>query len=265
MTSGYVRLSDGCGLFWRRDGVAGRPNIILSNSLGTTHRMWDTQIERLVQSHSIIRYDTRGHGQSDAPSGEYSIDRLAHDVVELADALEIDRFDFVGLSLGGMTGMKLGTLYPDRLATLSLCNTAAYMGPPESWQARIELVRRYGMAAIADAVIERSYTPRFRASQPQEVGRILDMLLETDREGYAGCCAAIRDMDQRSSISAIRVSTLVIGGMVDPATPPEKAAEIAETIPNSQLFYLEAAHLSNIEQSKDFTAVFTRFLDDTNA
>jgi len=264
MTSGHVRLSDGCEVFWRRDGGVGLPSVILSNSLGTTHRMWDAQVERLERSHSIIRYDTRGHGQSDAPSSEYSIDRLAKDVVELADALEIERFDFVGLSLGGMTGMKLGTLCPDRLATLSLCNTAAYLGPPESWQARIELVQRDGMAAIADAVIERWFTPRFRASQPQEVGRILDMLLGTNRDGYAGCCAAIRDMDQRPSISAIRVPMLVIGGTADPATPPEKAAEIADTVPNSRLCYLEAAHLSNIEQPDEFTGILARFLDGTN-
>jgi len=146
------------------------------------------------------------------------------------------------------------------LTRLVLANTAAWMGPPQAWQQRIDAVRETGMAAITDAVLDRWFTPGFRAQAPQAVAPVRDMLLATPPQGYAGCCAAIRDMDQRGSLSAIAAPTLVIGGLQDPATPPAKAEEIADGVPGAHLVMLDAAHLSNIEQPRAFTAALLDFL-----
>jgi 3-oxoadipate enol-lactonase len=256
----YVVVDDGRRIALRIDEPADRPPLLLSNSLGTTFRMWDAQMSHLSEAFRVIRYDSRGHGQSDAPAGDYSIGRLAADALAVLDSLQIETAAFVGLSKGGMVGQWLGAHAPERLTRLVLANTAAWMGPAQAWQARIDTVMRDGMGAITDAVLERWFTPGFRERAPEAVAPVRDMLLATAPQGYAGCCAAIRDMDQRASLSAIRVPTLVIGGLQDPATPPAKAEEIAAGVPDSRLVMLDAAHLSNIEQPQAFTAALLAFL-----
>jgi 3-oxoadipate enol-lactonase len=233
---------------------------MLSNSLGTTCRMWDRQIPALSGAFRVIRYDSRGHGQSDAPTGDYTIARLAGDALAVLDSLHIDRAAFVGLSKGGMVGQWLGAHAPERVTRLVLANTAAWMGPAQAWQARIDTVMERGMGAITEAVLERWFTPGFRDAAPEAVAPVRDMLLATAPQGYAGCCAAIRDMDQRTSLAAIHVPTLVIGGLQDPATPPAKAEEIAAGVVDARLVMLDAAHLSNIEQAEAFTAALLAFL-----
>jgi 3-oxoadipate enol-lactonase len=166
----------------------------------------------------------------------------------------------VGLSKGGMVGQWLGAHAPERLTRLALANTAAWMGPAQAWQSRIETVMKDGMAAITEAVLDRWFTPGFRDQALGAVTPVRDMLLATPPQGYAGCCAAIRDMDQRGSLSAISVATLVIGGLQDPATPPAKAEEIAAGVADARLVMLDAAHLSNIEQPRAFTAALLEFL-----
>jgi 3-oxoadipate enol-lactonase len=256
----HVVVDDGRRIAIHIDGPVHAPSLLLSNSLGTTFRMWDAQIPALSAEFRVIRYDSRGHGQSDAPAGDYSITRLAADALAVLDSLHIESAAFVGLSKGGMVGQWLGAHAPQRLTRLVLANTAAWMGPPQAWQQRIDAVRETGMAAITDAVLERWFTPGFRAQAPQAVAPVRDMLLATPPQGYAGCCAAIRDMDQRDSLSAIAAPTLVIGGLQDPATPPAKAEEIADGVPGAHLVMLDAAHLSNIEQPRAFTAALLDFL-----
>jgi 3-oxoadipate enol-lactonase len=256
----YVVVDDGRRIAIRIDGAVGRPPLMLSNSLGTTYRMWDAQMPHLSETFRVIRYDSRGHGQSDAPAGDYSIARLAADALAVLDSLHIETAAFVGLSKGGMVGQWLGAQAPERLTRLVLANTAAWMGPPQGWQDRIEAVMRDGMGAVTEAVLERWFTPGFRDAAPERVAPVRDMLLATAPQGYAGCCAAIRDMDQRASLGAIGVPTLVIGGLQDPATPPAKAEEIAEGVAGSRLVMLDAAHLSNIEQHEAFTAALLDFL-----
>jgi 3-oxoadipate enol-lactonase len=256
----YVVLDDGRRIAVTVEGSVGAPALLLSNSLGTTFRMWDAQMPALNAAFRVIRYDSRGHGQSDAPDGDYTVARLAADALGVLDSLHIETAAFVGLSKGGMVGQWLGAHAPHRLTRLVLANTAAWMGPPEAWQARIETVTRDGMAAITEAVLERWFTPGFRDQAPEAVAPVRDMLLATSPHGYAGCCAAIRDMDQRASLSAISVPTLVIGGLQDPATPPAKAEEIAQGVPDARLVMLDAAHLSNIEQPQAFTAALLNFL-----
>lgn len=249
---GFITTGDGCRLHWRAEGSADQPVLILSNSLGTTLEMWAPQTERLSRHFRLIRYDTRGHGRSDAPAGSYSLDRLGRDVIELADGLGIERFAFCGLSLGGMTGQWLGVRAPERLTRLVIANSSPFMGPPSGWDSRIRTVRSEGMEAIADAVIERWFTPAFSAI-PVNLAAIRTALLRIDPAGYAGACAAVRDMDMRPVLSLITTPTLIIGGDADPATPSDHTLSLAENIPEARHVFLKAAHLSNIEQPEAFT------------
>ena len=252
MTTGVLTLGDGCRLAWRLDGPADAPVVLLSNSLGTSMAMWDPQMEVLARRFRVLRYDSRGHGASAVPAGSYSLDRLGRDVIELLDALELAQVDFCGLSLGGMTGQWLGYRAPDRLRRLVLANTAAYMGPPQQWDGRIATVRQTGMAAIAEASVARWFTAGFAKQNPDVVAPIREGLLATDPLGYAGCCAAIRDMDLRGVAALNPKPSLVLGGTLDPATPPADAEALARSLPDARLVWLQAAHLSNLEQPEAF-------------
>lgn len=259
--SARFQTDDGCAIAYDYRPVEGRSVLILSPSLGTTMDLFEPQIEALGDRFSILRYDPRGHGASDVPAGGYSLDRLGRDVVELLDHLGIGRAHFVGVSLGGMVGQWLGYRAPERLSRLIIANTSAYMGPPAGWASRISTVSAQGMVAMTDAVIERWFTPDFQTAHPVRVDHARAMLLATDPRGYAGCCAAIRDMDLRPTARCIAVPTLVIGGLRDPATPPEHAHFLAETIGGARLVELEAAHLANLEQSFAFNTAVADFLE----
>ncbi|MGC1305021.1 MAG: 3-oxoadipate enol-lactonase [Caulobacteraceae bacterium] len=254
-------VSDGARIVYRFDGPDDAPVLLLSNSLGTTMALWAPQIAALTTKFRILRYDGRGHGCSSAPPGDYSIARLGQDVVDLIDELGIARMSFCGLSLGGMVGQWLGIHAGARIERLILCNTSAWMGA-EGWTARIASVETQGMAAIADAVVARWFTPGFIADAPQAVQAVREGLLTIVPWGYAGCCAAIRDMDLREDIGAIRAPCLVIGGALDQATPPSHSALMTERIAAAASVMLPAAHLSNIECSGDFTAAVLGFLSE---
>lgn len=250
---GTITTGDHCRIAWRCDGREDAPVLILSNSLGTTMDMWQPQAGPFAEHFRVIRYDTRGHGGSGSPDGAYSLDRLGCDVIELADALGIGTFSFCGLSLGGMTAQWLGWRAPDRLERIVIANSSPYMGPPLAWQQRIDTVRGQGMGAIADAVIERWFTQKFRAC-PDNIADLRTALLATSATGYAGCCAAIRDMDMRPVLGLVQVPALVIGGTHDPATPPDHCAQLASGIPDAQCAMFPAAHLSSFELPREFNA-----------
>lgn len=261
----FVTLGDGTRLAYRFDGPAKEtldaPVLVLSNSLGTDHAMWDAQIAGLVPHVRVLRYDQRGHGASDAPVGAYSMDRLGRDAVELLDALGLARVHFCGLSLGGMVGQWLACHAPERIEKLILANTSAYMGPPAGWQARIENVAAHGMGPLAQGSIGRWFTPEFPDAAPDVVERIRMMLLANNPAGYAGCCAAIRDMDQRPLARLNHVPTLVIAGQDDLATPVADGRFLADMAANARLRVLApAAHLSNVEQPEAFLAAMLGFL-----
>lgn len=259
--SGLLHTDDGCGIAYDFRPVDGSPALLLSPSLGTTMALFEPQIDALADRYSILRYDPRGHGQSQTPAGGYSIDRLGRDAVALLDHLAIERAHFVGVSLGGMVGQWLGYRAPERLLRLVLANTSAYMGPPAGWAARIAAVSEHGAAALADAVIERWFTPEFRTAHPSRVDHARAMLVRTDPHGYAGCCAAIRDMDLRATAALIDVPTLVIAGARDPATPLDHARFLGGHIPGAALVELDAAHLANLEQPYAFNCALTEFLE----
>lgn len=251
--------SNGASIHYQLEGRPDGPWLVFSNSLGTNLSMWDAQAARFGRHFRILRYDSRGHGSSSVPEGPYTIEQLGHDALALLDALEIEQAHFCGLSMGGMVGMWLGVNAPGRLAKLALCNTAACMPQPDLWNERIETATGRGMSALCDGIVERWFTAGFRQQQPDAVERVRQMVLSTDGRGYAGCCAAIRDMDQRESIRGIAVPTLVIAGESDPATPPDKGEEIADAVSGAKLIVLPAAHLSNIEAEEQFTCALDDF------
>ena len=236
------------------EGSEDAPVLILSNSLGTTLDMWDDQAPALRNQFRLLRYDHRGHGASPVPPGPYGIDDLGRDVLALLDRLEVERASFCGLSLGGMVGMWLADHAPERIDRLVLCCTSAKLGPPENWTSRAATVRAEGPEAIADATMERWFTPAFRENEPETVGRARRMLLGNPPEGYAGCCEAIRDMDLTVRLGNIRASTLVIAGADDEATPLDHAELIRDSIPEACLEVVEqAAHLANAERPEAVT------------
>jgi len=252
--------ANGIQINYQIDGADSAPVLMLSNSLGTNLHMWDKQVPALAKRFRVVRYDTRGHGKTSAPSFPYTVSMLGQDAIALMDALKLSKLRFCGLSMGGMIGMWLARHVPARIEQLVLCNTAAKFGVPEVWNQRVATVRASGMKAITDAVIERWFTKEFRGKSPKDIEPIVEMLHTTKAEGYAGNCAAIRDVDQRWTIGGIAAPTLVIGGKLDPATPYEAAELIAKRIPGAKLVGLDAAHLSNIEQPEAFTRAVDGFL-----
>jgi 3-oxoadipate enol-lactonase len=256
----FVTAGDGCAIAYRLDGPDGAPLLLLSNSLGTRLEMWAPQMEAFTRSFRVLRYDSRGHGASASPPGAYSMDRLGRDVIELADALGVERFDVCGLSKGGMVGQWLGVRAPDRVRRLVLANTAACMGPPSAWQARIDAVGADGVAPLAEASLARWFTPGFLAEAPPAVAAIRAMLLANDPQGYAGCCAAIRDMDQRPTARLIAAPVLAIAGAADPSTSVADAAFLADSVHDGRLVVLDAAHLSNVERPDAFAEAALDFL-----
>jgi len=242
------------------EGADDAPAVLLSNSLGTNLHMWDDQAEALKTRFRVIRYDSRGHGQSVISEGPYSIEQLGRDVLAILDALQISRAHFVGLSMGGMVGMWLLTNAPDRIGRAVLANTGAHMGTPDMWNTRIRTAKTDGLAPLTAATMDRWFSREFQESAPQAVERIAQMFRATPPEGYAASCAAIRDMDQRESIRSIANPVLVIVGKSDPATPPTMGGLIADHIKGARILALEAAHLSNIEASNAFNRALLSFL-----
>jgi 3-oxoadipate enol-lactonase len=234
--------------------------LMFSNSLGADLTMWDAQAAEMAKTFRVLRYDKRGHGQSSAPPGRYSIETLGRDALALLDFLHFDKVDFCGLSIGGQTGMWLAANAPQRLKNLILSNTAAKIGTQDGWNQRIESVRKQGMKVVAPVVIEKWFTPAFRRKQPDSVSRIQRVLETVDREGYVGCCAAVRDFDGRERLSTIRTPTLVITGTHDPSTTAAEGRWVADQIPGSRYLELDAAHLSNVEARDNFTAEISKFL-----
>lgn len=255
--------ANGIRLHYRIDGTEdGRP-LLLSNSLASNLEMWDPQIGDLTAAgFRVIRYDSRGHGQSDAPEGPYSIEMLAEDAVALLDGLKVEAADYCGLSKGGMVGQMLGVRHRGRVKKLILADTGAHMAPKEMWDGRIRTVEKNGMEAVADATIERWFTPASRASLTAEIDKVRAMIVATPPAGFIGCCRAIQAMDQRGTIGGITNPVLVIVGAEDPATTPEHAKEIHGLIPGAQYVEIpDAAHFANYEQPAAFTKAMLEFLD----
>ena len=249
-----------CHCYYRLEGRDEAPVLMLSHSLGADHSMWDEQAAALVPHFRVLRYDTRGHGASQVVVGDYSIDQLGRDALGLADALGIERFAFCGLSLGGMIGQWLGLHAPNRVTHLVLANTSP-RPDAKGMEARRQTVLRDGIAAVADAVMGRFFSPAMLAAGPPSVALVRRTLVATDPVGYAGCCAAVRDMDMVAALPAVTVPTLVIGSDVEVSLPWSGHGDVlAASIPGARAVRLPTAHLSNLERPRSFTAAVVEFL-----
>jgi len=251
--------------YYRLDGNDGRPVLVLSHSLGCDHTQWDAQAGALAPRFRVLRYDTRGHGATEVTAGDYSIATLARDALALIDSLGgilgTDRFAFCGLSLGGMIGQWLGANVPQRVTRLVLANTSARYPDPSIMENRRRTVLEQGMGAVADAVIGRFFLAERVAANPVEVAHTRRVLLATNPVGYAGCCAAVRDLNQTASLPLIKTPTLIVCGDKDPSTPFAGHGELlAREIAGSTVLHLPTAHLSNLERPRSFTAALWQFL-----
>ena len=253
--------SNGSRHYCRMEGVEGRPVLVLSHSIGTDHAMWHPQMSDFLRHFQVLRYDTRGHGASDAPSGEYSVEQLGRDALGIADQLGIARFAWCGLSMGGAIGQWIALHAPERLSHLVLANTSARFGDRANWENRIKAVREGGMAAIVSLALQRFFSEKTLQTPNEYVSSIRAVLLGTNPEGYVGCCAALRDFDNTDRLNGIATPTLVIVGDHDVSTPWAGSGEVlARLIPNAKAVRLAAAHLSNLEQPHSFTSAVLDFL-----
>ena len=244
-------------IYWQADGPSNAPALLFSNSLGSDLDLWLPQLD-VVRDRRVIRYDTRGHGRSTGTSS-WMIDLLGEDAVAVLDAAGVKQADFVGISLGGLTGMWLGIHAPDRVGKLVLANTGAKIGTPETWNQRISAVQTEGLAAIADSVLARWFTPGFAASHAGTVARIRHTLVHTPPHGYIACCEALREADLRNQIAAIKSPVLVVTGTHDLSTPPALGEFVRMRIDGARLVELDAAHISNVEQADAFNRAMIEF------
>jgi len=251
--------ADGCAIHVEVEGPERAPVLMLSNSLGTNLHMWDGQVAPFTQHFRLVRYDRRGHGQSDAPKGPYSMERLGRDALAILDALKIERINWCGLSMGGMVGMWLGANAGSRINKLVLSNTSSYMANAP-WDERIKTAREQGMAALVEGTLDRWFTKPFRERAPQAVEPIRKMFVATSVDGYVGCVEAIRAMDHRPLLAKITAPTLVIAGRHDPGTTLQAGEYIAQHIPGAKIAVLEAAHISNVEQPQAYADTVLDFL-----
>jgi 3-oxoadipate enol-lactonase len=259
-----VARINGVDLYYRFDGDEGAAETVLfANSLSSDVSMWDAQVPALVDAgYRTLRYDARGHGRSSSPPGPYRIEQLADDPLGLLDQLGLEQVHLCGLSLGGMVAQQIASTYPERLKSVALCATAAYLNPPDVWDQRIAAVSEGGLAVVVDGTIERWFTAAGIGSLPQAVAGVRAGILGTSANGYVACCAAIRDMDQREAIKAIALPVMVLVGEQDPSTTVYHAREIHERIAGSSLVVVpQAQHFVNVEQAQAFNRALLDFLE----
>ena len=244
-------------------GQSESDRVVFSHSLGSSLIMWEPQIDEFSKNFQILRYDTRGHGKSSAPPGSYTMDLLVDDAVALLDALGIEKVHWVGLSMGGMIGQGLALKFPERLKSLTLCNTMSVIREEmkELWKNRIETGERFGMHHLVDFAMERWFTESYREMGTEDYQRIRSQFLKTPVYGYVGCCHAIYHLNYVEQLSQISVPTHIIAGDQDLATPVAESRVMHEQIDGSSLTVIEgAAHLSNVEKTEAFNAALATFL-----
>lgn len=257
----FITTGDGYRLAYRLEGDASKPVLVLSNSIATTLHMWDGQIAALTPHFRVLRYDGRGHGKSDAPAGAYSMDRLGRDVVELLDALGIERAHFLGLSLGGFVGQWLGIHAPERIGLLILSNTSAHLGAVSEFDARIAALQiSPDMGAVAETFLANWFPASMIQAKEPAIEPFRDMLLSTAPLGLAGNYAAVRDSDMRRTITLINRPTLVIAGIDDTVTLASHSEQIASNIPGARLVMMPAVHLPNVEHPDLYARTVLDFL-----
>jgi 3-oxoadipate enol-lactonase len=254
---------NGISVHYVLEGPASGPVITMSNSLASNLSMWEPQMPVLTSRYRVLRYDTRGHGGTDATAGPYSLEELSEDVRALLQALGITRTHFIGLSMGGMIGQIMALKYPQMLQSLVLCDTMSRV-PTEAkpmWDDRIHTAETGGMEALVEPTLARWFTEPFRQQGSPVLDQVRTMIRTTPPRGYAGCCHAIAALNLTDHLRAITLPTLIIVGEDDPATPVAASHVIHQQIRGSELVILKsAAHLSNLEQPQAFNQALTAFL-----
>ena len=253
-------MSDGVRLAYRLDGPEQAPVLVFSNPVATSRWVWEPQAAYFRQHFRVLTYDTRGHGASDAPGGEYAIDDLGRDVLALLDHLEVEQACFCGLSLGGMTGMWLAAHHPERIGKLVLSSCVPHVGNAPIWNARIQAVMQNGMAEIAQAQVSRWFREDFAVRQREVYQAFEQGIRDTPALGYAGCCAVLRDADLNGELSRIVCQTLVLAGDGDVVTPCEKVKAGADAIPHAEFTVLPGGHLLNRDAGARFDETVESFL-----
>ncbi|PYN97355.1 MAG: 3-oxoadipate enol-lactonase [Candidatus Rokuibacteriota bacterium] len=255
--------ANGISVNYTFDGPANAPVVTMSHSLATDLGMWDPTMPALTSRFRVLRYETRGHGQTEAPRGAYTLDQLADDALALLRALNIQRTHWVGLSMGGMIGQALALKSPDVLLSLSLCDTSSRI-PADAkplWDDRIRTAEAKGMEPLVEPTLSRWFTAPFREKNKDVVDKVAKMIRTTPVTGYAGCCHAISALNLTDRLSAIKLPTAVIVGEDDPGTPVAASRVIAENIKGARLDIIPAAaHLSNMEQPEAFNRALSGFL-----
>lgn len=249
----------GMEMAYRLDGPADAPVVLLVHGLLADHRVWDAVAARLSTRYRLLRYDLRGHGGSGITPGPCTMESLGQDTVGLMDALGIARVHLVGTSLGGMIAQQVAARHGERLLSLTLANTAAVQLAATAWQDRIDLVRREGVAAVADSTLQRWFTPAFAARAGAEVARIRAIMCATSTAGYVVCAEAIRDLAQVDLLARIRVPTLVVAGSQDQATPPAQSAQLCQGIAGARMVSLQAGHQCAFELPEEFCDAWLNF------
>ena len=255
--------ANGISINYTLDGPANAPVVTMSHSLATDLTMWDPTVPALTSKFRVLRYETRGHGHTEAPKDAYTLDQLANDALAMLKALGIARTHWVGLSMGGMIGQTLALKAPEIFLSLSLCDTSSRI-PAEAkllWQDRIKTAETQGMEPLVESTLARWFTEPFRKSRKDVIDKVATMIRTTPPAGYAGCCHAIAALDLTDKISAIKLPTIAIVGEDDPGTPVAAHRVIAEKIAGTRLEILKsAAHLANMEQPEAFNRALTSFL-----
>lgn len=258
----FARIND-IVLHFRVAGQQGAPPLVLANSLGTDARIWDAVIGELAARYRVISYDKRGHGLSDAPPGDYSLDDHVDDLEGLLHHLGIERLALAGVSVGGLIAQGFALRHPGRLGALMLCDTAPKVGDAAMWNARIDAVRGQGLAAIVEPVMARWFSERYRTERADELTGWRNMFLRMPVDGYAGTCAALRDADLREHMSSIAAPTLVVVGEQDLSTPVALVRGMAEAIAGAQFATIpDCGHIPSIEQPPTLTALMAKFLNE---
>ncbi len=254
---------DGVKISYQVEGAAAGPTIVMSHSLASSSVMWDPQVPRLGDNYRLVLMDTRGHGESDVPEGPYRLAQLADDAIAIIEATSDKPVHWVGLSMGGMIGQFVAAKRPDLLRSLVLCDTSASIpdDAQATWDDRIAAVREGGMSVLAEATIQRWFTPNYLREDPPAIMPIRAQIEATNANGFIGCSQAIRELDNLDSLSSIKLPTLIIVGEDDPGTPVAASEAMHERIEGSQLCVIpKASHLSNVEQAGMFTEVLLVFL-----
>ncbi|MGB1876865.1 MAG: alpha/beta fold hydrolase [Rhodospirillaceae bacterium] len=256
---------NGINLAYAIDGDSNKPWIVLSHSLATDHRMWAPQVGALTQTHRVLRYDTRGHGNSPAPEGDYTISELVEDLAGLLTGLEIEEADVMGISLGGATALGLALDHPG-LVRRVICCDAIVQSTPEystSWRERIAIAAQNGMGALWEGSSGRWLTEEFRKNprNAEVFAEVENMFLGTSIAGFSGCAAALTTLDYESRLSSLAAPCLCITGRDDVAAPPDVMAEIASAVADGVVEVIEgAAHLPNLNQPEKFNTILTDWL-----